>query len=55
MSQSSHLQELQKKHDSLSKLVEDTQRSLSTSDFEIGELKKQKLKLKEQISRYKNN
>ena len=51
MSMSSHLHELQKKHDALSKQVEVAQRSPGASDFEIGEMKKQKLKLKEEIER----
>ncbi len=51
MSLSSHLQELQKKHQSLSKAVEDAQRSPSTDDATITEMKKQKLKLKEEITR----
>jgi hypothetical protein len=51
MSLSSHLHELQKKHDALSKQVETAQRSPGTSDLEIGEMKKLKLKLKEEIER----
>lgn len=51
MTMSSHLQELQKKHQSLSEKVEDAQRNLSVDDLEIAEMKKQKLKLKEEIHR----
>lgn len=51
MSLSSHLQELQKRHETLSRKVEDAQRSPGSSDLEIGEMKKQKLKLKEEIER----
>ncbi len=51
MSLSSHLQELQKKHETLSKKVEMAQRSPGHSNLEIGEMKKQKLKLKETIER----
>ena len=51
MSLSSHLQELQKKHEKLSVKVEEAQRALSTDDFEITQLKKEKLRLKEEISR----
>ncbi|MBT8475286.1 MAG: DUF465 domain-containing protein [Alphaproteobacteria bacterium] len=51
MTLSSHLQELRKKHQSLSEMVEQAQRSPATDDFQITELKKQKLKLKEQIER----
>ena len=51
MSLSSHLQELKKKHDNLSTSVEKLQRSPATSDLEIAQMKKQKLMLKEEISR----
>ncbi|KKL58159.1 hypothetical protein LCGC14_2228210 [marine sediment metagenome] len=51
MSLSSHVQELRKKHQSLSEIVEAAQRSPGTSDLQIAELKKQKLRLKEQIER----
>lgn len=51
MTMSSHLQELRKKHESLSEMVEAAQRSLSTDDLQITELKKQKLRLKEEIYR----
>ena len=55
MSLTSHLQELQKKHETLSKQVETAQRSPGADDLKIGELKKQKLRLKEEISRIKLN
>ena len=51
MSLSSHLEELRKKHQSLSNAVEAAQRSLSTDDLEIARLKKQKLHLKEEMSK----
>jgi hypothetical protein len=51
MTMSSHLQELRKKHQTLSEMVEAAQRSPSTDDLAIMELKKQKLRLKEQIER----
>ncbi len=51
MSLSSHLQELQKKHEALSRKVELAQQSPGTDDLEIGEMKKMKLKLKEEIER----
>lgn len=51
MSLSSHLEELRRKHQSLSEEVERAQRSPSTSDVHITELKKQKLRLKEEIQR----
>ena len=51
MSLDSHLHELRKKHAALSHEVEEAQRSPASSDFHITELKKQKLRLKEEISR----
>ncbi|MEL7027537.1 MAG: YdcH family protein [Pseudomonadota bacterium] len=51
MSLGSHLKELRKKHQLLSDQVEAAQRSLSTDDLEITTLKKQKLRLKEEIER----
>jgi hypothetical protein len=51
MSLSSHLQELKKKHQTLSENVEVMQRSPASDDIEIAKLKKQKLMLKEEISR----
>jgi hypothetical protein len=51
MSLSSHVEELKKKHLSLSQRVEEAQRAPGSSDAEIADLKKQKLRLKEEISR----
>ena len=51
MSVSAHLEELKRKHDALSEKVETTQRSPGSTDMEIADLKKQKLKLKEEIAR----
>jgi hypothetical protein len=51
MTLSSHLQELRKKHETLSEEVEVAQRSPGTDDIHITELKKQKLRLKEEIQR----
>ena len=51
MTMSSHLQELRKKHQSLSEQVEEAQRSLSVDDLKIAEMKKQKLRIKEEIHR----
>ncbi|THH36956.1 DUF465 domain-containing protein [Aliishimia ponticola] len=51
MTLSSHLQELKRKHRVLSDAVEEAQRAPSTSDVEIADLKKQKLRLKEEIER----
>ena len=51
MTMSSHLQELRKKHETLSEEVEVAQRSPGTDDIHITELKKQKLRIKEEIQR----
>lgn len=51
MSLGSHLDELKKKHETLSEKVEMVQRSPGASDSEITELKKQKLRIKEEIER----
>lgn len=51
MSLSSHLQELKKKHQTLSDAVDAAQRSPGIDDLEIRALKKQKLHLKEEIER----
>lgn len=54
MSVSAHITELQKKHEQLSQLVEKEQKSPGTNDFTITQMKKEKLKLKEEIQRLKN-
>ena len=51
MSMTSHLQELRKKHQTLSDEVEAAQRSPATDDLHVMELKKRKLRLKEEIER----
>ncbi len=51
MSLSSHLEELKRKHQDLSTRVEEVQRAPGSSDLEIADLKKQKLRLKEEIER----
>ncbi|SNR34643.1 YdcH family protein [Puniceibacterium sediminis] len=51
MSLSSHLQELRKKHQTLSDAVEAAHRSPGVDDLKIANLKKQKLRLKEEITR----
>jgi hypothetical protein len=55
MTVASHLQELRRKHENLSHMVEEAQRSPGSDDLRIAELKKQKLKLKEEISRLTRN
>ena len=51
MSLSSHLQELRRKHTALSDRVEEAQRRPATDGLTVSELKKQKLRLKEEIQR----
>lgn len=51
MSLSSHLTELKKKHQHLSEVVEQEQRAPGSDGLSLAELKKKKLKLKEQIER----
>ncbi|EKE44123.1 hypothetical protein OCGS_1639 [Oceaniovalibus guishaninsula JLT2003] len=51
MSLDAHVSELRKKHQNLSDMVEDAQRSPGTDALRITELKREKLRLKEQIDR----
>ncbi len=51
MTVASHVQELRRKHQALSEAVEAAQRSPSASDLDISRMKKEKLRLKEEISR----
>ena len=51
MSLSSHLKELRNKHDTLSQEVEQAQRSPAFDDIQLTALKRQKLKIKEEIER----
>ncbi|MGR3757977.1 MAG: YdcH family protein [Tranquillimonas sp.] len=51
MNLSSHLSQLRKKHQTLSERVEVAQRNPGADALHIKDLKKQKLRLKEQIER----
>ncbi|MBW7055519.1 DUF465 domain-containing protein [Paracoccus bogoriensis] len=51
MSVSSHINELRRKHQMLSEAVERAQKSPGSNDLEITQMKRQKLRLKEQIER----
>ncbi|WP_282028262.1 YdcH family protein [Paracoccus marcusii] len=51
MTVASHVEELRKKHQNLSVAVERAQRSPSARDHEITAMKREKLRLKEQINR----
>jgi len=51
MSITAHLEELKKKHQNLSDQVDVAQRSPAIDQVELAVMKKQKLKLKEEITR----
>ena len=51
MTVASHVLTLRKKHQELSEEIEESQRGLATDDLHVTELKKRKLKIKEEISR----
>jgi len=51
MSLGAHLTELKKKHATLSQRVEEAQRSPGSDDLALQKLKKEKLRLKEEIAR----
>ncbi|MCF6304685.1 MAG: DUF465 domain-containing protein [Rhodobacteraceae bacterium] len=51
MNLNSRLNELQKKHANLAQQIEADQRRPGIDDLEIGELKREKLRLKEEIVR----
>jgi len=51
MSLGTHVQALKKKHAHLSQQVEEAHRSPSVDELKVRELKKQKLRLKEEITR----
>jgi hypothetical protein len=55
MSLGSHLQELRKKHEHLSTAVEEAQRHPGYDDLAIADMKKQKLRIKEEIARLSQN
>lgn len=51
MSVNAHVEQLKRKHESLSDAVEAAQRAPGADGLTIAELKKQKLRLKEEITR----
>ncbi len=55
MTVASHLQELRRKHEHLSDMVERESRAPGSDALQIAEMKKQKLKLKEEITRLSQN
>ena len=51
MNLGSHLNELRKKHEVLSRKIEEEQRRPGSDDLEITDMKRQKLHIKEEIER----
>lgn len=51
MSVASHVQELRRKHQHLSDAVETAQRAPGTDDLTLTQMKREKLRLKEEIDR----
>lgn len=51
MSVAAHIEELRRKHQTLAQKVEEAERSPGSDHLEVAELKKQKLRLKEEIER----
>ena len=51
MTVSSHVLTLRKKHQELSEEIEEAQKGVATEDLHVTEIKKRKLKIKEEISR----
>ena len=51
MTISSHVLTLRKKHQQLSEEIEEAQKDLATDDLHLTEMKKRKLKIKEEIFR----
>ncbi|MEI4260761.1 YdcH family protein [Roseovarius sp. D0-M9] len=51
MSLGSHIEELKKKHQDLSAKVDQAQRAPGVSTLDVAQMKKKKLKLKEEIAR----
>lgn len=54
MSITAHLTELKKKHQALSDQVEEAQRAPGMDDLTVAAMKKQKLRLKEEITKLSN-
>ena len=51
MALNGHLESLKKKHRDMSEAIEQAQRAPSTDGLELATMKKQKMRLKEEISR----
>ena len=55
MNVSSHLSELQRKHADLSQKIEEEQQHPGSDDLSITEMKREKLKLKDEIARIRRS
>lgn len=55
MTMNTHLDELERRHQSLEKQIQDAIAHPGTDDLEIAELKKRKLQLKDKISRLRTS
>ena len=51
MNVDAHISELKRKHEDLSRMVEEEQRAPGSNDLEIARMKREKLRLKEEIVR----
>lgn len=51
MALNAHLETLKRKHEAISKAVENAQRSPAVDTLEVANMKKEKLRLKEEINR----
>ena len=51
MNLAGHITELRKKHQHLARLIEDEQRRPAADSFEVARMKREKLKIKEEIAR----
>jgi len=51
MTLSTHLSELRKKHEALAEVIEREQRRPGSDDLQIAQLKREKLQIKERITR----
>lgn len=51
MALNAHLESLKRKHQAMSEAVEKAQRSPGVDDLEVASMKKEKLRLKQEISR----
>ncbi len=55
MSVESHLTQLNRKHDALEQQLEDAMRHPAAADNEIAKIKREKLRLKDEIAQYREH